>query len=673
MQDIAPAPTDGIRLNLGCGSRQIPGFVNVDREAACQPDLQWDLESVPWPFEDDSVSEVRMSHVLEHLGQDTRVFLAIFQELYRVCRAGAVVDVRVPHPRHDTFLADPTHVRPVTLETLSMFSRDRNLEWQAGRCANTPLALYLGVDFEIAHYENRLDPRWQARLDAGEIDEAMAMDAMKSHNNVVEEIAAQLVVVKTDSEDLTRRLLAAGETAKAVQAGLQAVEQDANNPNHWQMLGTAMFQRGQYEGAVLAFRRTTNLDPSRVDAWCDLGLALRHHGNPEEALEVLGRALELDELHTLARVNRAAALGDLGRYGESAAEAGTVVRDHPRQTGYRANYANALRRCRRFDEAIEELQACVRHAPEVASHHWNLAMALFAAGRYGEAFRSSEFRYRRPGMEPPEWVDAMWDGSSNPGQTLLLQTEQGMGDAIQFVRFARLAAQRGMRVVLRCPERLVPLLGTAPGIDDVVPAGTAVEHDHAALIMSLPAILGLELEDVRHDVPYLSADPARGSRFVEGLPEGFLVGVCWQGNPKHDEDRTRSFPLAHLAPLAELPDTHLVSLQHGHGTDQLAAVDFSVHDLGAGLDEEAAFVDTAAVLSRLDLVITCDSAIAHLAGALGKRCFVALPYAPCWRWMPGEEKTPWYPNTRLFTQPEPNVWRPVFEAMAQAIRDDARV
>lgn len=187
-----------MRLNLGCGLRHLDGFLNIDREAACRPDLIHDLERTPWPFEDEVVSEVVLDHTLEHLGEDSRVYLSIVRELYRVCSPGAMVRITAAHPRHDSYLCDPTHVRPVTVAGLSMLSKARNRQWQSDGFANTPLALYLDVDFEVVDYENVLDPRWQEILDSGKISRSELRNAMSMYANVVQEIRVTLQVVKNE-------------------------------------------------------------------------------------------------------------------------------------------------------------------------------------------------------------------------------------------------------------------------------------------------------------------------------------------------------------------------------------------------------------------------------------------------------------------------------------------
>lgn len=185
-----------MKLNLGCGNNRKEGYVNVDREAACAPDQVVDLEQIPWPWPDDVAEEVVMSHVLEHLGRDVKTYFAIMRELWRICRPGALVRIVVPHPRHDSFLNDPTHVRPITPEGLELFSQTKNREWAGQGIANSPLGLYLGIDFAIESANMVPAEPWRTRFAKREIDAGKLMEAARQFNNVIQEIAITLRAVK---------------------------------------------------------------------------------------------------------------------------------------------------------------------------------------------------------------------------------------------------------------------------------------------------------------------------------------------------------------------------------------------------------------------------------------------------------------------------------------------
>jgi hypothetical protein len=185
-----------MRLNLGCGHDRKPGWVNVDKFAACGPDQQVDLETLPWPWSDGSADEVYMSHVLEHLGASSEVYIGVMKELWRVCRAGATVTIVVPHPRHDDFLTDPTHVRAVTADGLQLFSRKANDYWKAGGFSNTPLAYYHGVDFDLVNVDYLFEEPWAGDFQAGRIERAAMDEAIARYNNVIKQQTFMLRVVK---------------------------------------------------------------------------------------------------------------------------------------------------------------------------------------------------------------------------------------------------------------------------------------------------------------------------------------------------------------------------------------------------------------------------------------------------------------------------------------------
>jgi hypothetical protein len=272
----------------------------------------------------------------------------------------------------------------------------------------------------------------------------------------------------------------------------------------------------------------------------------------------------------------------------------------------------------------------------------------------------------------PTFSEPPWRGEPLNGSTILLWAEQGLGDTIQFIRYSAWVKQLGARVLVECPPTLHVLLSTVVGIDRFVVASGA-RFDYYVPLLSLPAVLGTTLATVPAEVPYLHAAPERVAHWKSELAgiKGFKVGIAWQGSTRFLGDYFRSLPLAQFAPVAACPGVKLFSLQKGTGSEQLASWSgpAEIVDLGSSLDVEGnAFVDTAAVMMNLDLVITSDTSIAHVAGALGVPVWVALQETPNWRWLVGREDSPWYPTMRLFRQSRLGDWEGVFAEIAARLR-----
>lgn len=336
------------------------------------------------------------------------------------------------------------------------------------------------------------------------------------------------------------------------------------------------------------------------------------------------------------------------------------------------NLGNAQRDRGELDQAEASYQAVLRVQPEYAEAHYNRALGQLLRGNFEAGWRGYEWRSNCRAFPSRAFDQPTWDGSSLGGRTILLHTEQGLGDILQFIRFAPLVKARGGNVIVECPRSLCELLERTPGIDRLIPRGAPVPaFDVQAPLMSLPRILGTTIATIPAQVPYLFPCPETIGLWHTELAAvaagNFKIGVCWQGNPKYAADRQRSFPLEQLAPLAQLPGVHLISLQKGYGREQIEALagQFELTDLGSRLDETTgAFVETAAVLKALDLVIAPNTAIAHLAGGLGVPVWLALPESLEWRWMVEREDSPWYPTMKLFRRPANAGWKEVFCRMA---------
>ncbi len=497
-----------------------------------------------------------------------------------------------------------------------------------------------------------------------------------------------------------------GRLAEAEQHLRRAVEADPGFAQAHHNLGVALAQQGFADAAVAALRRALELHPGYAEAHfnlantlaglarsaesvaayrealrhrpdypealCNLGLALAESGRAGEAAVLLRQATRLRPDYVEAHNNLGLALGELGRFEEAVACLERALALKPRYAAAHGNLGSAHKGLGRSEEAAACYEAALRYEPESASHHWNLALALLLAGDFERGWPEYEWRWKRPGTPMRPLARPPWEGMPLEGRTILLWCEQGLGDAIEFARYAPLVRARGGRVVLECPEPLRAVFRSLPGVDELVPEGSQRPFDCHAPLMSLPGLLRTTLATVPADVPYLTADPSLVETWRRrlGTLGGFRVGISWQGNPHHKWDRWRSLPLAHFEALADVPGVRLVSLQHGPGAEQVAALRdrFPVTEVAEGFGKGNAWADTAAVTVSLDLIVTVDTATAHLAGALGVPAWVALPTLVDWRWLLGRDDSPWYPTLRLFRQKTLGDWEPVFGRMAAELR-----
>ena len=290
-------------------------------------------------------------------------------------------------------------------------------------------------------------------------------------------------------------------------------------------------------------------------------------------------------------------------------------------------------------------------------------------GDFERGWPEYEWRLKCPQFVIPRFPQPPWDGRPLDGRTILLYADHGLGDAIQFIRYAPMVRARCGRVVVVCRAPLARLLATCEGVDLVVVEGSPIpDCDAYAPLMSLPGMFRTDVASIPADIPYLSADPDLVRTWGQdlALPDELCVGIAWQGNPAYSRDRHRSFRVDRFEPIARTPGVRLYALQKGYGSEQIAelAGRFPVIDLGGRLTD---LMETAAVMMNLDLVIASDTGLAHLGGALGVPTWVALPFEPDWRWLSGRDDTPWYPTMRLFRQRRRGDWDDVFARIAAAL------
>ncbi len=428
---------------------------------------------------------------------------------------------------------------------------------------------------------------------------------------------------------------------------------------------------GQVDAATAGYRAVLARRPAHAGAWGNLGIALRDRGAIAAAIACYRRALEITPSST-ALGNLANALKDAGRFDEAIATHRACVAADPADARARHNYAIALKAAGRLEEALAELDIACRLAPDAAGPCWDRALVLLALGHFAAGWEAYESRWRLKGHAGRCRI-APWDGRPYPGRTLLVYPEQGFGDAILTARFLPAARARGGRVILACKPDLRRLFSTLAGVDRLVAPDPAkpdapAAAEIAAPAMSLPGLLDTNL-DTLPPPPRLHVPPdalARLRPLLAPWADRFRVGIVWSGSVTFKGNALRATTLAPFLRLAEVAGVQLFSLQKGPPAAELATSNAGsiVVDLTGHC---ADFADTAAAVSLLDLVIMTDSAVAHLAGSLGKPVWNLLNYVPYWLYLREREDTPWYPSMRLFRQRRHGDWDGVFDRVAEAL------
>lgn len=456
-----------------------------------------------------------------------------------------------------------------------------------------------------------------------------------------------------------------------------AIRLQPSRADSYQNLGNALGDLERHEEAIENFRRALALRPGYVGALLGLGKAYRVLDRLDEAQAAFSEALEHDATSAEAWSNLGVIWREKGRFDEALHCYDEALRLKPDYGDGWGNRAVALHQAGRLDEAEVAYRESVRLKPDNPDHLFGLGVVLLTQGKLAEGWEAYEYRRLKSDFGPLRtFPQPLWQGENAPGKTLFLFTEQGLGDAIQFIRFVALVRARVGRVIVEVQPSLRRLFSSFLRDEEMVMRGGVVPpFDLYCPLMSLPRVLGTTLETLPARRAYLSAEADRASLWRAHLrPDGRkLIGLSWQGNPKAAIDKGRSFPLAKLVPLIESTDARFIVLQKNEGLEQVNALPPAIRArlelLGDAFDAGTdAFLDTAAVMVNLDLVLTSDTAIAHVAGALGVPCAVLLKFMPDWRWMVNRADSPWYPATHLFRQTQPDDWDSALRAAGAFVR-----
>jgi tetratricopeptide (TPR) repeat protein len=433
-----------------------------------------------------------------------------------------------------------------------------------------------------------------------------------------------------------------GQPDEAIINYQKVIEINPNFAGAYYNIGAAFQEKGQLKEAISAYQKAIHLNPSYIDAYHDLGYVLQMNGDLDEAIRFYQKALELNP-------NLFDAYNNLGR---------------------------SLQEQGKLDEAISSYLRALQINPEFAEAHCNLALALLLTGDFRQGWKEYEWRWNLKDRSRYDVTQQVWDGSDISGKTIFLYTEQGFGDTIQFIRYAPLLAGRGAKVIIECQKELQSLIHHVKGIDSVITREDPLPEFYAHYpLLSLPTLFDTTLASIPADIPYIVTDGKIVRKWEERTRSDnarMKVGLVWSGNPKYKADQSRSILLENFLQFWKVDGISFYSLQKGKAAEQvkespeeIKIVDFT--------DEINDFSETAGLIENLDLVISVDTAVAHLTGALGKPIWTLLPSSPDWRWMLNRKDSPWYPTMKLFRQQTRGDWIPVIARVLDELKDWMRM
>jgi tetratricopeptide (TPR) repeat protein len=440
----------------------------------------------------------------------------------------------------------------------------------------------------------------------------------------------------------------------------------AIDPKHIDALGIRgdlLLARGRAEEALQSFDRILAVSPRHADARANRAAALAALGRFAEALAECEAVLAIAPGHGMALYNRGNALANLGRQADALIAFDRVLALFPQHVAAWNNRGNALSALKRPAEAVDSFASAIALRPEFADAHFNQSLALLASGDYVRGFAAYEWRWKRAGMPPrKDFGRPLWLGEFPlANKTILVHSEQGLGDTVQFARYVPMLARAGATVALEVHAELKSLLSRLDGAKTVVARGESLPpFDVQCPLGSLPLACKTELGTVPAEIPYLSANESRAGKWQPRINalKSPRVALVWAGNASHANDRNRSIAMADLKPLWEGSGASFVGLQRELRSGDIEELKNTSAILQLG-DELCDLDDTAAVLAQCDLVISVDTLVAHLGAAMGRPTWVLLPFAPDWRWTLDRERSPWYPAARLFRQPQAGDWASV--------------
>jgi Flp pilus assembly protein TadD len=460
---------------------------------------------------------------------------------------------------------------------------------------------------------------------------------------------------------IAREAQAAGRLEDAKNAYLGILAEDVRHAPSLAGLAAIAQYTGNFDVAEKMARRALAVDSDNAEFHFALGVALQSQNRYDEALAAFRRASHLDPGHRLALFRTGNILQLTGKLDDAAGTYQQILDLDARSQDAEFNIGNVRRLQGNLSEARKHYGNALQLQPGNIDARWNLALLDLLEGDYASGWKLYEARQERPTPNLRHFAQPQWTGEPLNGRRILLHAEQGFGDTIQFLRYVPLVNAAGGRIVLDVPKETRRLAAAMEDVAAVVATGEAIpEFELQCPLMSLPLAFGTIVETIPSDVPYVVVPHEAAEKAAQrAWPEsGLRVGLVWGATTRRFEDSDRSIPLSMFEPVLSLAKVNFFSLQLGSQARELRGPEARITDLSPAISD---FADTAALISHLDLVITVDTSVAHVAGALGKTTWVLLPFSSDWRWLVDREDSPWYPTVRLFRQPKPSDWEPVLD------------
>jgi tetratricopeptide (TPR) repeat protein len=461
-----------------------------------------------------------------------------------------------------------------------------------------------------------------------------------------------------------------GDAREAASLLTETLRQQPCHQGMRRNLVRALLLAEQFQDVLIQANAALTETPDDAELHFARGTALNALAQPAPACSAFARALSLRPDHAASWLNMGNASADLDDLASAETLYRTAIRLDPTLAEAYASLGYILTKLGTPHAAIQACESAIRLRPDFGQAHWNLATAALLSGDYRRGFAAYEWRKRHPMYRAnfPALPGPIWDGTDLAGRTVLVRAEQGLGDTIQFARYLPMIHAAGGIPILLCEPALVALLRSMPGVQAVAASAGLPDYDCWVDQISLPHVFATTLDTIPSPDRYLSADPALTHIWRDRLPTGPKVGLAFAGNPQHRNDRHRSLPLDLATRLPDIPGIRFVNVQHGRGARALG-----LPDLTRWMTD---YAETAALIENLDLVISVDTSVGHLAGALGKPVWLLLPHAPDWRWLLDRSDSPWYRSVRLFRQQTPGDWTGVLDRVTGALcqrGSDARI